>query len=40
MYLEAGSVVPADIALDDPANGEQVMREKSIAIILEIIENT
>ncbi|MEM0196891.1 MAG: hypothetical protein QW422_01175 [Sulfolobales archaeon] len=29
-YLEAGLVVPADVAPDDPAVGEQVMREKPL----------
>ena len=37
MYLEVGSVMPADIALDDPANGEQVLREKPVLIIPKII---
>ncbi|MEM1623667.1 MAG: hypothetical protein QW543_06010 [Sulfolobales archaeon] len=27
VYLEAGSVVPADVAPDDPAIGEQMTRE-------------
>jgi len=37
-YLEAGSVVPADVAPDDPAIGEQVMREKPVSAIPKIIK--
>ena len=31
--LKAGSVVPADVASDDPAIGEQVLRGKPVAIV-------
>ncbi|MEM4446115.1 MAG: hypothetical protein QW461_02260 [Candidatus Jordarchaeales archaeon] len=40
MFLEAGSVVPADAAPDDPANGEQVTRKKPIATTPKTIKNT
>ncbi|MEM1938543.1 MAG: transposase [Acidilobaceae archaeon] len=40
IYLEAGSVVPADVAPDDPANSEQVLREKPVTTIPKIIKNT
>jgi len=40
IYLEAGSVVPVDVAPDDPAISEQVLREKPIATIPKIIKNT
>ncbi|MCR8501870.1 MAG: transposase, partial [Crenarchaeota archaeon] len=39
-YLEAGSVVPVDVAPDDPAIGEQVTREKPVSTIPKIIKNT
>ncbi|MEM1696709.1 MAG: transposase [Desulfurococcaceae archaeon] len=38
IYLEAGSVVPADVAPDDPAISEQVTREKPVSIIPKIIK--
>uniref|UniRef100_A0A7C4D270 Uncharacterized protein n=1 Tax=Ignisphaera aggregans TaxID=334771 RepID=A0A7C4D270_9CREN len=40
VYLEAGSVVSADVAPNDPATNEQVMREKPVSIIPKIIKNT
>ncbi|MEM2261656.1 MAG: zinc ribbon domain-containing protein, partial [Ignisphaera sp.] len=40
LYLEAGSVVPADVAPYDPAIGEQVLREKPVSTIPKIIKNT
>ncbi|MEM0283639.1 MAG: hypothetical protein QXE32_04970 [Sulfolobales archaeon] len=40
LYLEAGSVVPVDVASDDPANGEQVMKGKPVSTIPKIIKNT
>ncbi|MEM4959410.1 MAG: zinc ribbon domain-containing protein, partial [Nanopusillaceae archaeon] len=40
LSLEAGSVVPADVAPDDPANNEQVLREKPVSPIPEITRNT
>ncbi|MEM4788515.1 MAG: hypothetical protein QXV06_01790 [Ignisphaera sp.] len=40
VYLEAGSVVPVDVAPDDPAIGEQVMKEKPVSIKPKIIKNT
>ncbi|MEM4054582.1 MAG: transposase [Desulfurococcaceae archaeon] len=39
-YLEAGLVVPADVAPNDPANNEQVTREKPVSTIPRIIKNT
>ena len=38
-YLEAGLVVPADVAPNDPANNEQVTREKPVSTIPRIIKN-
>ncbi|MEM1618443.1 MAG: hypothetical protein QXE77_02685 [Desulfurococcaceae archaeon] len=40
MYLEAGSVVPVNVAPDDPANNEQVLREKPVSAIPETTRNT
>ncbi|MEM4505872.1 MAG: hypothetical protein QXM82_00655 [Ignisphaera sp.] len=40
VYLEAGLVVPADVTPDDPANNEQVLREKPVSVIPKIIKNT
>jgi len=40
LSLEAGSVVPVDVAPDDPANGEQLLREKPVAIIPMLFKNT
>jgi len=37
-YLEAGLVVPVDVAPDDPAIDEQVAREKPVSIIPKIIK--
>ncbi|MEM1668767.1 MAG: hypothetical protein QXM53_08935 [Thermofilaceae archaeon] len=39
-YLEAVSVVHADVAPDDPAVGDQVMREKPVATVPKIFKNT
>ncbi|MEM4959849.1 MAG: transposase [Nanopusillaceae archaeon] len=38
IYLEAGLVVPVNVAPNDPANNEQVVREKSVSIIPKIIK--
>ncbi|MEM1527602.1 MAG: hypothetical protein QW503_05035 [Sulfolobales archaeon] len=38
-YLEAGLVVPADVAPDDPAVGEQVMREKPVVTTHKILKH-
>jgi len=38
IYLEAGSVVPVDVAPNDPANNEQVMREKPVSTIPKTIK--
>ncbi|MEM4429750.1 MAG: hypothetical protein QXM08_01125 [Thermofilaceae archaeon] len=40
VYLEAGSVVPVNVAPDDPANNEQVLREKPASTTLKITRNT
>ncbi|MEM4942769.1 MAG: zinc ribbon domain-containing protein, partial [Ignisphaera sp.] len=40
IYLEAGLVVPADVAPDDSVNNEQVLREKPVSVIPKIIKNT
>ncbi|MEM1612658.1 MAG: zinc ribbon domain-containing protein [Desulfurococcaceae archaeon] len=40
VYLEAGSVVPVNVAPDDPANNEQVLREKPVSTITKITRNT
>ncbi|MEM4369344.1 MAG: hypothetical protein QXX15_00455 [Desulfurococcaceae archaeon] len=40
VYLEAGSVVPVNVAPDDPANNEQVLREKPVSTIPKITRNT
>ncbi|MEM0458986.1 MAG: transposase, partial [Thermofilaceae archaeon] len=40
VYLEAGSVVPVNVAPNDPANNEQVLREKPVSVIPKIIKNT
>jgi len=40
LYLEAGSVVPADVSPNDPATNEQVSREKPVSIIPKIIKNS
>jgi len=40
VYLEAGSVVPVNVAPNDSANNEQVLREKPVSAIPEITRNT
>ncbi|MEM4869064.1 MAG: hypothetical protein QW081_01525 [Desulfurococcaceae archaeon] len=40
VYLEAGSVVPVNVAPNDPANNEQVLREKPVSTIPKITKNT
>ncbi|MEM4913633.1 MAG: transposase [Desulfurococcaceae archaeon] len=40
LYLEAGSVVPVNVAPDDPANNEQVLREKPVSTTPKKTKNT
>ncbi|MEM2027562.1 MAG: hypothetical protein QXJ13_07775 [Candidatus Bathyarchaeia archaeon] len=39
LFLEAGFVVPVDVAPNDPATNEQALREKPVATIPIIFKN-